>query len=443
MSKAAHREAQQPQELQRERTEKVPHNIAEFASRMSHENINGSAAGSRDAAAAAAYMKDHGFPNMTIISADAKKHSVTAKDKDGHLWHLQDGKNGRVVREDAEPKPWAKKDQINKDAGNTDGKSTKADLAHAKGKKPEEGWADKYNREHGFLKQPTESTDHKKDKSNNDAAAVVAAANPTERKKMIGSFDGNPDGSGGTDKDGKHIPTRYNIGGARNAWQATREMLQAQHDIAGMKDKDGKPVEPTASEIANTQKRIEAVNGKNWAKNLKAGGSFIVPQQDLREAGFQTESAGISAKQYAEGGANHEEMSRQNMPGSKGGTVEVSKGKVNDSATQHYGGGYITNGLRAAGFSGLADNLDNRTDYTKTIARDSAGRVKTASTVYGGEGATVSVRGQDGKTVELEHVRSQYEFRAANGERRVRLGMVGQADRWAHYAKDGELELDK
>lgn len=131
---------------------KAPESIREFASRMSTENINGSLQGSRDAATAAAYMKQHGFPDLTIIGADDKSHTVTAKDQDGHFWRVKDGarKVDPLIKTDAEPKPWAKHDPINQGAGNVDGLPTRSDKSSPQGKKPQEGWGDKFDRMHGF-----------------------------------------------------------------------------------------------------------------------------------------------------------------------------------------------------------------------------------------------------------------------------------------------------
>lgn len=275
---------------------------------------------------------------------------------------------------------------------------------------------------------------HAKMAEPNDSESSSGSPREAKRSKDYNAFVGEVDGSGGTDNQGKHYDTTYGV--SHNGWQTAKEILEAQRHKSGM---DGSAV--TNTDIANYERKLARENGftgkhavDDWAKSLKAGGEVKVAGQDLRGPGLDKAVENSTTVYNSHGAMKPEKDGNPSpVPGSKPGNLtEVENGKLNDSNFHYWTGGIFDS------------KLDFRTPYTKAVVRDENDNIKSSTTVYKGDGTTVSgIRGADGKPTELANVRAQYSFKAQNGQSRIRYTIIGGGDRWAHVTNDGEIELDK
>ncbi|HEY9684375.1 MAG TPA: hypothetical protein V6C89_00380 [Drouetiella sp.] len=352
--------------------------LSQYARRLSYEHSGGEDHQSRTSKAATEFVK-HERENHKLISEGKVPPldivgghvSLVGRDSSGHYWNISQDKQGRL---------------------------------------------------------------HAKRAESEDSDSSGGSVGDAKRNKNYNAFVGEPDGSGGTDKEGKHYDTTYGV--SHNGWQTAREILEAQRQKAGMSDSA-----VTNTDIANYERKLAKENGftgkhavDDWAKSLKAGGEVKVAGQDLRGPGLDKAVENSTTVNTFHGPAAPEKAGNASpVPGSKPGNLtEVEHGKLNDSKFHD-----LTFGL-------FDNKLDFRTPYTKAVVRDEDDNIKSSTTIYKGDGTTVSgIKGADGQPVELANVRAQYAFKAQNGQSRIRYTIVGGADRWAHINNDGEIELDK
>jgi hypothetical protein len=232
----------------------------------------------------------------------------------------------------------------------------------------------------------------------------------------------------------------YNVNGGREgAWSATRQVLEDQARQHGLND-----YHASDADIANAERRMAAeagYHGKNavdqWAKHLKPG-DMRAPSADLRSPAFNALPKGLGEDPPVggDGVPNREVRSASG----RGTPNERESGKLNDSQSYYWGGGLISSALHGMGLHGAGDAIDFRTPYTTQTERDARG-VKSFTTNYSGDGASINVRARNGQNITLDGVTRVRGERGTNGQYKLEW-TVGDVQHIGHVGPGGKLELE-